>query len=114
MSYTLAAAASATGLSKTIILRAIKDGRISATKDERGEWQIEPAELSVLVPSLAESSGDTDATRLAPGPDVEELGAQIEALLRQAGDRLRRQLDEVRRSHEDAHAPELVLVDRHE
>src|SRR5262245_18748714 len=115
MSYTLAAAASATGLRKTIILRAIKDGRISAAKDERGEWQIEPSELAVLVPSLAEHSAEADAARLAPGPDVEELGAQIDALLRQAGDRLRRQLDAVRRSHEaeGADAPELVLVDRH-
>ena len=39
MSYTLAAAATATGLSQTTILKAIEDGRIAATRDERGEWQ---------------------------------------------------------------------------
>jgi hypothetical protein len=112
MSYTLAAAASATGLSKTIILRAIKDGRIVGTKDEHGEWHIEPAELSLLVPSIAEQSADAPSTV----PDVEALGAQIEALLRQAGDRLRRQLDEVHRERDDdrAHDPELVLVDQRE
>ena len=111
MSYTLAAAATATGLSKTIILRAIKDGRIVGTKDEHGEWLIEHAELSLLDPSLAERS---DADARYTGPDVEALGAQIEALLRQAGDRLRRQIDDVRRDRDDgrADAPELVLVDR--
>jgi hypothetical protein len=110
MSYTLAAAASATGLSQTIILRAIKDGRIVGTKDEHGEWHIEPAELSLLVPSIAEHGADGPPTV----PDVEELGAQIEALLRQAGDRLRRQLDDVHRDREDdrAHDPDLVLVDQ--
>ena len=112
MSYTLADAASATGLSKAIILRAIKDGRITASKDERGEWRIEPAELSLLAPSIAApAAGDPSGL-----PDVEALGEQIEALLRQAGDRLRQQLAEVRREHDDDHssAPQLVLVDRHE
>jgi hypothetical protein len=117
MSYTLAAAATATGLSKTAILKAIKDGRIVGTKDELGQWHIEPAELRLLDPSIAERSAGSDAARRS-GPDVEALGAQIEALLRQAGDRLRRQLDEVRRGHdtvdERPQASELVLADRHE
>jgi hypothetical protein len=38
MSYTLAAAATATGTNKTTILRAIKSGKISAAKDEHGCW----------------------------------------------------------------------------
>jgi hypothetical protein len=118
MSYTLAAAATATGLSKTAILKAIKDGKIVGTKDELGQWHIEPAELHLLDPSIAERSAGSDAARRSGGPDVEALGAQIEALLRQAGDRLRRQLDEVRRGHDTAderpQASELVLVDRHE
>jgi hypothetical protein len=118
MSYTLAAAATASGLSKTAILKAIKDGRIVGTKDELGQWQIEPVELRLLDPSTAEGGAGGDATPRIAGPDVEALGAQIEALLRQAGDRLRRQLDEVRRGHDtaddSAQAPELVLANRHE
>jgi hypothetical protein len=118
MSYTLAAAATATGLSKTAILRAIKDGKIVGAKDELGQWHIEPAELHLLDPSIAERSAGSDAARRPAGPDVEALGAQIEALLRQAGDRLRRQLDEVRRGHDTAddrpQASELALADRHE
>jgi hypothetical protein len=45
MSYTLAAAATATGTNKTTILRAIKSGKISAAKDEHGCWHVEPVEL---------------------------------------------------------------------
>jgi hypothetical protein len=118
MSYTLAAAATATGLSKTTILKAIKDGRIVGTKDELGEWHVEPAELSLLDSSIAERNAGGDAAGRSAGFDVEALGAQIEALLRQAGDRLRRQIDEVRRDRDDAddraHESELALADRHE
>src|SRR5262245_20657182 len=45
MSYSLGAAAAATGLNKTTILRAIKSGKISSTKDALGQWWVEPAEL---------------------------------------------------------------------
>src|SRR5215468_12391464 len=45
MSYSLGAAAAATGLNKTSILRAIKNGKISGTKDALGQWWVEPAEL---------------------------------------------------------------------
>jgi len=55
MSYTLGQAAKATGMSKSTILRAIKSGKISATKDEAsGEWTIEPAELHRFYPTVAD------------------------------------------------------------
>ena len=54
MPYTLAAAATATGLNKTTILKAIKDGKLAGSKDERGEWLVEPAELHQLYPPVAE------------------------------------------------------------
>ena len=50
MSYTLADAATATGLSKSIIRRAIKDGKLVGTKDEFGKWSVEPAELHLVFP----------------------------------------------------------------
>jgi hypothetical protein len=109
MSYTLAAAATATGLNKTTILRAIKDGKIAASRDERGEWHVEPAELHLVFPPVAARDA---------GPDLEALGAQIEALLRQAGDRLRRQIDGVRRDpdagRDQAHDPRLLLAGQDE
>jgi excisionase family DNA binding protein len=103
MSYTLAAAAAATGLSKKTILRAIKDGTIAGTRDERGEWHVEAAELDRLNPAQPERTDD-----------IEELGAQIEALLRRAGDRLRQQLEETRRNRGDEgdRSQVLVLADR--
>jgi hypothetical protein len=45
MGYTLGQAAKAVGMSKTSILRSIKTGRISAGRDEFGQWAIEPCEL---------------------------------------------------------------------
>jgi hypothetical protein len=35
---------------KSTVLRAIKAGRISGTKDEQGEWHVEPAELQRVYP----------------------------------------------------------------
>ena len=45
MTYSLAAAATATGTDESTILKSIEGGKIVATKDELGEWHIEPAEL---------------------------------------------------------------------
>jgi hypothetical protein len=113
MAYTLAAAAAATGLNKRTILRAIKSGQIAGTKDESGEWQVEPAELHRAFPPV--SGGDNIATAPAQhdAPDIEALGAQIESLLRQAGERLRQQIDEARRAREDGcdPSPQLAFAD---
>jgi hypothetical protein len=46
----LAAAAAACGIKKSPILRAIKSGKVSATKDEHNEWHIEPVECHRLYP----------------------------------------------------------------
>ena len=102
MSYTLAAAATATGLSQTTILKAIEDGRIAAIKDEHGEWQVEPAELHHLHPSPTERSEGGEVAPPLAVLDVDALGAQIEALLRQAAQRLRQQAD-AGRARESGH-----------
>jgi hypothetical protein len=52
MAYRLAAAATATGLNKTMILRAIKTGKIFGARDKSGEWCVEAAELHRVYPSL--------------------------------------------------------------
>ncbi len=57
MAYTLGQAAKAVGMSKTSILRSIKAGRISAGRDEFGQWAIEPCELHRVYPAIAD---DTD------------------------------------------------------
>lgn len=54
MGYTLGAAAKAVGMSKTSILRSIKAGRISATRDDFGHWCIEPVELHRVYPAVTD------------------------------------------------------------
>ena len=50
--YTIATAAAAVGRHKNAILRAINGGKISATQDGNGEWQIDPGELHRVYPPL--------------------------------------------------------------
>ena len=50
MHYTLGEAAKETGKSKTTIKRAIDRGRLSAKKNNNGEWEIDPAELHRVYP----------------------------------------------------------------
>jgi hypothetical protein len=98
MSYTLATAAKATGLNKSTILRAIKSGQITGTKDQFGEWRVEPVELHRVYPAIAELSAGSDMPRPHAAFDAATLNAEIEALIRRAGNLLRQQLDEVHRA----------------
>lgn len=50
MDYTMARAAEAVGTSKSAIHRAIKAGRLSATKQEDGTYRIDGAELARVYP----------------------------------------------------------------
>jgi excisionase family DNA binding protein len=57
MTYSVKQAAEATGKTKPTILRAIQKGKISAKKDEHGEWEIDPAELHRVYPPVPEDDG---------------------------------------------------------
>jgi len=61
MFYTLGTAAKATGKTKTAIAESIKKGRISATKDDFGRYQIDPAELHRVYPPLSEADRQEDS-----------------------------------------------------
>jgi hypothetical protein len=72
---TLGDAARETGLAKSTIFRAIKNGKISAVKNESGEWQIEPAELFRVFPpatgaTVAETGVGNDTQRGAQHPET--------------------------------------------
>jgi len=64
--YTLGQAAKATGKQKSTILEAIRNGRISAVKNDIGHYQIEPAELHRVYPptptTVANEHGETPPT----------------------------------------------------
>ncbi|MFV1601743.1 MULTISPECIES: hypothetical protein [unclassified Phaeobacter] len=53
MKYSLSEAAKATGKNKTTIQRAIKNGKISASKGDKGSYEIDPSELHRVFPPVA-------------------------------------------------------------
>jgi excisionase family DNA binding protein len=74
MYYSVRQAAEATGKTKPTILRAIQKGKISAKKDEHGEWEIDPAELHrVYEPVPAGTDTHTDANETADSREIELL-----------------------------------------
>mgnify|MGYP000313988492 CR=1 FL=1 len=69
MNYTLGEAAKATGKSKPTIQRAIKSGKISASKSENGSYEIDPSELHRIFPALHRASNDTGTMKQSVTPD---------------------------------------------
>lgn len=63
MFYTLGTAAKATGMTKSALSKAIAKGRISATKDDLGRFQIDPAELHRVYPPAASKPDKTGEQR---------------------------------------------------
>lgn len=103
MPYTLAEASKATGTNKTTILRAIKSGKVSGTKNAQGEWLIEPAELHRVYPLAEERSGRSDAGTTATQRDAAPNAAALEAEisgLKSMADLLRAQLDDTRQDRD--------------
>ena len=59
MTYlTLGEAEKEVGVTKSTISRAIKDGRLSAKRNEHGHYQIDPAELFRVYPPLQKAQSD--------------------------------------------------------
>src|SRR5215212_921581 len=89
MAYTLGEAANAAGKAKSTIFKACKDGVISFTRDSRGRFLIEPAELHrVFPPVSAERSPEPSAEQ--PRMNEETLKAAIER------DFLKREVEQLR------------------
>jgi excisionase family DNA binding protein len=101
--HTLGTAAKATGLNKSTVLRAIKSGKISAAKDEHGEWQIDAAELHRVYPPVADAprriSAEQRHATLGAAEAASLLEAQI-ASLKDVAALMREQLDDVRKDRD--------------
>jgi excisionase family DNA binding protein len=81
MTYTLGQAAKATGKSKPTIQRAIKNGKISAIRNEDGSYEIDPAELHRVFEPLRGAGNDTgDMKQSVPAGDTPQLQAEITVL----------------------------------
>ncbi len=100
MRYTLGEAAKATGKSKAAISRAIKNGSMSAEKQDNGSYKIDPAELHRVYPAL-KAEQETQPFSVNPGEagELRELQARLEAAEQRLRDKdnviddLRRRLD---------------------
>ena len=83
MVYTLGEAARATGKSKATISKAIKSGRLSASKDETGTFHIDPSELHRVYPPTVSSEHRETPENTPEKPDlggtIRELQARLEA-----------------------------------
>ena len=93
--FTLGTASQATGCAKSTILRAIKAGRLSATRDDIGQWAIDPSELFRVFPALA-----LPATAENPQMERDATADVLVAELRQVIADLRRGRDDLRQEHD--------------
>ena len=81
MSYSLSEAATACGVHKSTILRSIKAGRLTGTKDALGQWRIEPAELHRVYAPAQRNGADSNGA--LPGVTAALVVAQDRAGLLQ-------------------------------
>jgi hypothetical protein len=91
-------------MSKTSILRSIKAGRISAGRDEFGQWAIEPCELHRVYPALTADNDTANGTRerAATGGDTALVEANARtSLLEQRISDLKTILDDMRAQRDD-------------
>jgi len=104
MHVTLGEAARQSGVSKSRISRAIRDGKLSAVRSaDTGSYRIEQSELQRYLDAtqVVRATAETVAVGTAPvavgesatAPDTGALEAQIEGL-RRVADLLQRQLDD--------------------
>jgi len=76
MQYTLGEAAKATGKSKTTLHRAIKSGKISATRQDDNSYSIDPSELHRVFPLVTPEH----TPEQLPRNDAEHQGGTAETL----------------------------------
>lgn len=89
MVYTLGEAARATGKSKSTLSKAIKTGKISASKGANGSFSIDPSELHRVYPPLPSERPKAAPTTPQETPEETLRIRELEVLLQAAEDRIR-------------------------
>ena len=108
--YSLKEAAESVWLGKPSILKAIQKGRISAKKNELGQWEIDPSELHRVYKAIAREPSPAVASERQEAAEVMELRARLDMMDKLLGqvegerDDLRRRLDEAEASRKEAAA----------
>lgn len=80
-----------TGRSRPALLKAINNGRISAAKNDKGEWRIDPAELFRVYEQVT----DTGKSNLQTETTTDVIKLQAE------NDGLRRELEQIKNERDD-------------
>ncbi len=101
-----------TGRDRSTITRAIESGRLSASKDDRGRYLIDPAELERVFGALRSPDARTDALHEdARASDAPARDRELE-LVREMLERERAERERERRTWEDERTFLRGLVDR--
>lgn len=76
------------GKTKKTILDAIKSGRLSASKSDKGHWQIEPAELFRVFPKTAPTPvSNTEAIPLEKPHNTSALEVELKFMREKLADK---------------------------
>ena len=124
--YSLKQAAEAAGRGKPAILKAIKSGRVSAKKNDMGQWQIDPAELHRVYPPVTGGAAGTSSGKRQETPqetlEIKVLETKVKALEEQlireqeTVNDLRRRLDaeseERRTANDECRKLTMMLTDQ--
>lgn len=100
MAYSLQSAATACGVNRSTILRAIKSGRISASKDELGAWVIEPVECHRVYPLVAVASAKAVAVPEARTP-TDALVSELRGMIARMGHEHERAIGDLQRDRDE-------------
>jgi hypothetical protein len=110
----LSEAAIAAGIAKSTIWRAVKAGRISATRTVTGTYQVDPAELFRVFPAMPKNGEMKQPALAMETGAMAALEGQISAL-KEVRSLLREQLDDVRKDRDawriQAESNQRLLVD---
>ena len=99
MPYTLGQAAKATGKSKSTLQTAIKKGRISASRDDLGQYQIDPSELHRVYPmhrpTEPQNEQDTTPRTVEYLAEIKRLEGRLQAVS-ELKERIERECEDLR------------------
>jgi len=116
MMLSLQEAAELARVNKTTLFRAIKKGKVSASRDEHGQWRVDPAEVTRVYPVAAGDAGQQAVQQHATpqnGDRTDELVAQLREQLsdmRDERDRARNDAEAWRNAFETERAQRLTLT----
>lgn len=119
MSYTLGTAAKATGKSRATIQRAIKQGKISASKNEHGQYDIDAAELLRVYPAKQPDETGNDTKKghhetIVLQVEIESLKTERERERRQYEETIRDLRTRLDRSDSERERVTRLLTSQHE